>query len=95
MIGRDIELRFSGIRPGEKLYEELSCADETTTPTSHPKIHVWRGSEISSSRIDEMLIQLRTAIGHDRDTIIAALSDCVAEYQPQRTDSPAVIRAAA
>src|SRR5205085_2466450 len=35
--GDDIELRFTGIRPGEKLYEELACDDEQTRSTSHPK----------------------------------------------------------
>jgi len=37
---KDIAIEFTGIRPGEKLYEELACADEQTRPTSHPKIRV-------------------------------------------------------
>jgi FlaA1/EpsC-like NDP-sugar epimerase len=36
--GHDIEIRFSGIRPGEKLYEELFFSAETASPTSHPKV---------------------------------------------------------
>lgn len=38
--GREIEIRYTGLRPGEKLYEELSHNEETTENTEHPKI--WR-----------------------------------------------------
>ena len=37
-VGADIEIRFTGVRPGEKLYEELYADDEQTLPTSHPKL---------------------------------------------------------
>ncbi len=40
--GRDIDIRITGVRPGEKLYEELSCVDEAIVPTPHEKIHVWQ-----------------------------------------------------
>jgi FlaA1/EpsC-like NDP-sugar epimerase len=38
--GREIEIRYTGLRPGEKLYEELSHNEEVTDKTEHPKI--WR-----------------------------------------------------
>lgn len=37
-LGKDIEIVFSGLRPGEKLYEELLSSEESTLPTHHPKI---------------------------------------------------------
>jgi FlaA1/EpsC-like NDP-sugar epimerase len=40
--GEDIEIRFSGVRPGEKLFEELSVAEELADKTRHPKIFVGR-----------------------------------------------------
>ena len=36
--GRDIEIRFTGLRPGERLYEEVLIAGETVVPTAHPKV---------------------------------------------------------
>jgi FlaA1/EpsC-like NDP-sugar epimerase len=39
-VGEDIEIKFTGIRPGEKLYEELHIAGETALPTRHPKIAI-------------------------------------------------------
>lgn len=38
--GKDIQIKFSGLRPGEKLYEEVLSAQETTLPTPHEKIRV-------------------------------------------------------
>ncbi|MGA1979678.1 MAG: nucleoside-diphosphate sugar epimerase/dehydratase [Sedimentisphaerales bacterium] len=38
----DIEIKFTGIRPGEKLFEELSIKGEDMQPTSHPKIAIWK-----------------------------------------------------
>ena len=37
-VGRDIEIKFTGVRPGEKLYEELFFGAEMATPTTHPKV---------------------------------------------------------
>jgi len=50
-VGREIEIRYTGLRPGEKLYEELSHNEETTENTEHPKI--WRLKPNSSSQHEE------------------------------------------
>jgi FlaA1/EpsC-like NDP-sugar epimerase len=42
--GRDVQIQYIGLRPGEKLYEELFYASEDLTPTRHPKIRVARGA---------------------------------------------------
>lgn len=41
-VGKDIEIKYTGLRPGEKLYEELLSDNENTLPTSHEKIRVAR-----------------------------------------------------
>ena len=40
--GEDIEIKFVGIRPGEKLYEELAIEGEDVSRTAHPKIGIWQ-----------------------------------------------------
>ncbi len=95
VVGKDIELNYSGIRPGEKLHEELSCADETTTPTSHKKIHVWRGPTIDKRQVDVALEELRACRNDDRSQVIATLKSCVSEYRPNVSDlAPALSIAA-
>lgn len=42
---QDVPIAFTGLRPGEKLYEELLANDETTEPTPHPKLRVAKGAD--------------------------------------------------
>jgi FlaA1/EpsC-like NDP-sugar epimerase len=51
-VGEDIMIEFTGIRPGEKLYEELANDNEQTRPTRTKKIRVWelRPRALSRSR---------------------------------------------
>jgi FlaA1/EpsC-like NDP-sugar epimerase len=85
---KDIAIEFSGIRPGEKLYEELACADEQTRPTSHPKISVWQLPRASSSEAQQMLAILRRVTDSPGGQIMDALRQCVPEYQPNIRQVP-------
>jgi len=80
--GEDIAIRFTGVRPGEKLYEELRCDDEQTCPTCHPRIRIWRLPPVSPEQAQNMLSVLAAVVDAPRDEVIAALSRCVPEYQP-------------
>ena len=79
----DIEIRFTGIRPGEKLFEELANDDDQTRPTAHPKIRVWQLPSAGSQQVAAGLTMLWEAAqsGVARDAIIA-LARCVPEYRP-------------
>ena len=61
--GRDIEISFTGLRPGEKLYEELFHESEVLQPTSHPKILLSESREVDWQQIQQVLVNLRVACG--------------------------------
>jgi len=53
--GRDIEITYTGLRPGEKLYEELLANDETTLKTIHPKVHIAKSRNQEQGIFDSIL----------------------------------------
>jgi FlaA1/EpsC-like NDP-sugar epimerase len=85
--GRDIDIEFTGIRPGEKLFEELAADDEQTRPTAHPMIRVWELPKASGQQMKRMLELLGQAASGSRDQILYALSRCVPEYRPDTATS--------
>ncbi len=77
-------IKFTGLRPGEKLVEELELGGETSIPTTHQKIRIWKpyknpAIDIPSSISD--LIELVDG-GCSRDALIQALKKIVPEYTP-------------
>ena len=80
--GDDIHIEFTGVRPGEKLYEELAFENEQTRPTSHEKIRVWQLAPAGAANVKRMLDLLGGVLGADRQEIVFALSQCVPEYRP-------------
>jgi FlaA1/EpsC-like NDP-sugar epimerase len=76
----EIEIRFSGTRPGEKLYEELSIANENAEKTRHPKIFIGKTATKSLPDIAMGLERLRLAVGQDDARIRDALVALVPEY---------------
>lgn len=68
---RDIEIRYTGLRPGEKLREELFHDHETLTPTDHDKL--WRAahSGVDVSSLDSALVELREAHASGDDAGVA------------------------
>jgi len=81
--GEDIKISFTGIRPGEKLYEELSTQLEDTAPTAHEKIRIFIGSGVSEGDMTAWLDGLRE-ICDARDTgrLVVALKEMVLDYSP-------------
>lgn len=81
--GRDINVVFTGLRPGEKLYEELCLSAEGTKPTRHDKIHVLDGGYIEFERVREWLDHLSSAVSaKNMDALIRQLKAIVPQYTP-------------
>ncbi len=79
----DIKITFTGTRPGEKLYEELTGNDEHVLPTSHPKVRVYAGSPFRPESILQALSSIASAIAaRDQGAAIRELTHIVNDYQP-------------
>lgn len=79
----DIPIVFTGLRPGEKLYEELSIRGEDMQPTRHPKIAVWKSTVAAGPFVQEMIDTLET-LQHcpDRNRVLGALTKYLPEMKP-------------
>jgi FlaA1/EpsC-like NDP-sugar epimerase len=82
----DIPIVFSGLRPGEKLFEELLGAEEGSEPTEHARIFKAKNPRVRPE--DEMFLKIERLInmcydGTDRNSIVNGLADIVPTYKPQ------------
>ena len=81
--GEDIEIVFTGMRPGEKLFEELSIKGEDMQPTRHPKISVWKNIPMDRDKlrsgIDELVATAMTQ-NHNHNEIARKIKQLVPEY---------------
>ncbi|WZP00199.1 nucleoside-diphosphate sugar epimerase/dehydratase [Isosphaeraceae bacterium EP7] len=84
--GRDVEIIFTGMRPGEKLHEELYDQGEELLATAHPKIRAARHRPYPQDRIDAGLDRLVAAVDGPAKQIVAILADLVPGYRPDRID---------
>ncbi len=77
----DIEITFTGPRPGEKLFEELSIKGEDMQPTRHPKIGIWKNIVKERDALHRMINDL-LEISHrqDHDEIVKKIKELVPEY---------------
>jgi FlaA1/EpsC-like NDP-sugar epimerase len=79
--GTDIEITFTGPRPGEKLFEELSIKGEDMQTTRHPKINIWKNIPIDREKLRSSIDQLvQAAKTQDYDVIVRKIKDLVPEY---------------
>ncbi|TDG09057.1 polysaccharide biosynthesis protein [Paraburkholderia guartelaensis] len=80
-----IRVVFTGLRPGEKLYEELLADDETTTRTPHAKLRTAKAREVPDNLLDELLPWLMQHRVPGDDEVRRDLRRWVPEYQPSGT----------
>lgn len=77
-----IRIVFTGLRPGEKLYEELLADDEATTRTPHPKLRIAQAREVPDNLPDALLPWLMQHRVLSDDEVRRDLRRWVPEYQP-------------
>ena len=81
---REIKIQFTGVRPGEKLFEELNLQDEHLVPTSHSKIRSYvcnRG--LDAMQIETVVHRLRKIIdAQDVTGLMLLLKELVPDYSP-------------
>ncbi len=87
---RDIPIEFTGVRPGEKLFEEFAFDAERMDKTRHPKIYVGRITPPSAAQVEAALERLRVVAdaNPDRAAAEAALRLLVPEMQRDAHDTP-------
>lgn len=79
-LGKDIEIKITGLRPGEKLYEELLAREENTMPTHHPKIlraKVRNAEDDQIRSVDELIAMFDT---QENMAIVAKMKEIVPEF---------------
>jgi FlaA1/EpsC-like NDP-sugar epimerase len=79
-LGKDIEIKITGLRPGEKLYEEMLAKEENTIPTHHPQILKAKIREES----DEQLVAIEALINlfesQQNEQIVVKMKEIVPEF---------------
>jgi len=79
----DIRIEFSGVRPGEKLCEELSAYEEHTQPTPHAQIRIFTGQGIALAGLERCLEDLRECVEvRDAANAVLCLKELIPDYNP-------------
>lgn len=84
----EIRIEFTGLRPGEKLYEELLADSEQTRETHHPKLRIAKARKVDPALVDEIIAWLRSGQVRSPGEVKRELRRWVPEYAPtsQRVD---------
>jgi FlaA1/EpsC-like NDP-sugar epimerase len=84
--GTDIEVKFTGLRPGEKLFEEINHNTENVVPTDHLQIMRFIGGALPLEALSRSLLDLHEkGSGMDSDQLKLAIQEIVPEYRPHLT----------
>jgi FlaA1/EpsC-like NDP-sugar epimerase len=79
----DIRIEFSGVRPGEKLYEELSAYEEDTLPTPHSQVRIFTGKGVPHEILTRRLGELRRCVeARDAGSVVVCLKELIPDYNP-------------
>lgn len=86
----DIKIEFTGLRPGEKLYEELLMSEEGLEKTAHSKIFVGQPIEMTPQELDEKLEKLRESLAMTTEEIKTVMKEVVPTYQGTVNDEETI-----
>lgn len=78
----EIKIEYTGLRPGEKLYEELLADSERTMPTQHPKLRIAQSRPVEGECLKQMLVWACDDAAQDDVLVKQALKKWVPEYVP-------------
>ena len=86
---KDIKIEITGLRSGEKLYEELLMSEEGLGKTRHSKIYIGKPLDIEIDEINSKLDKLETVLEtNDNNMIRACLTEVVPTYTPDKSLLP-------
>lgn len=86
-VGKDIRIEYTGLRPGEKLYEEVLADAENTLPTSHERIRVARVREWEHDKAEQIVSELeRLSREVDIPGTIRLMKRAVPEFHPENPE---------
>ena len=85
-LGEDIEIKYTGLRPGEKLYEELLMDEEGLQDTENKLIHIGKPIDMDEEKFMHQLIKLREAADQDSNAIRNMVKEIVPTYQLKKED---------
>ena len=81
-VDRDIEIKYTGLRPGEKLYEELLNTDENTLPTHHPKILIAKVNSPSFAYMEAQVQEIsRLLTEGNTNCLVSKIKEVIPEYK--------------
>jgi len=86
-VDEDIKIEFTGLRPGEKLYEELLMSEEGLMDTENKLIHVAKPIEFDETLFYVQLNHLKQAVESECDDVREMIQEIVPTYSPQNADT--------
>lgn len=80
---KDVKIVYTGLRPGEKLYEEVLANEESTEPTFNKNIRIAKVREYEFDQVSKEIDNIiETALTYDQNAVVALMKQLVPEYKP-------------